>query len=168
MEPVQGEGGVTSASPSFLAALRTKCSASGALLIFDEVQCGLGRTGTVFAHQHPSFKQPKSTNTSSKPKYSTASNASTLFTTTRPDILTLAKPLANGIPIGAVVLSSKVAPSIVPGDHGTTFGGSPFATAVGNVVMKRLCSSDLLTLTVPKASAHLVETLQGLTRLTLL
>ncbi|KAJ1553516.1 acetylornithine aminotransferase, partial [Cladochytrium tenue] len=117
IEPVQGEGGVWVADDAFLRELRRRCDEVGALLIFDEIQCGLGRTGHTFAHQR---------------------------TGVRPDIISLAKPLANGLPIGATVLARHVAANIKPGDHGTTFGGGPLATRVALLVLERLSSGTTL------------------------
>ncbi|XP_048566867.1 acetylornithine aminotransferase, mitochondrial isoform X2 [Triticum urartu] len=99
VEPVQGEGGIHSATKEFLQGLRDACDEAGALLVFDEVQCGLGRTGYLWAHE----------------VYGVL-----------PDIMTLAKPLANGLPIGVALVTEKVAAAIHYGDHGTTFGGGPF------------------------------------------
>ncbi|KAF6993543.1 hypothetical protein CFC21_010420 [Triticum aestivum] len=99
VEPVQGEGGIHSATKEFLQGLRDACDEAGALLVFDEVQCGLGRTGYLWAHE----------------VYGVV-----------PDIMTLAKPLANGLPIGVALVTEKVAAAINYGDHGTTFGGGPF------------------------------------------
>jgi acetylornithine/N-succinyldiaminopimelate aminotransferase len=111
IEPVQGEGGVHPATDSFLRALRARCDEVGALLVFDEVQCGLGRTGDLWAH--------------------TASGIT-------PDIMTLAKPLAGGLPIGAVLVSKAVADLITPGDHGSTFAGGPLITAAACYVFDRI------------------------------
>merc|ERR1719163_370145 len=105
VEPVQGEGGVHPAKQEFLRNLRETCDRVGALLIFDEVQCGLGRTGALFAHEHFGVV---------------------------PDVLTLAKPLAGGLPIGAVMVKDFVADCMGPGDHGTTFGGNPLCCAVAD------------------------------------
>ena len=104
VEPIQGEGGVNVAPDGYLAGLRRLCDASGALLIFDEVQTGMGRTGRLWAYQHWDVL---------------------------PDVMTLAKALASGIPIGAMLAKEHCARAIVPGSHGTTFGGNPFATTVG-------------------------------------
>ncbi|OAL72361.1 acetylornithine aminotransferase [Trichophyton violaceum] len=126
VEPIQGEGGVNVASAEFLTALRARCDQVGAVLIFDEIQCGLSRTGSLWAHAHPSLR-PKN---GSKPAH--------------PDILTTAKALGNGFPIGATIISSDtVGKYIKVGDHGTTFGGSPLACAVGNHVLTRLANKDL-------------------------
>lgn len=103
MEPVQGEGGIYPASPEFLKGVRKICDDNDILLIFDEIQCGMGRTGTMFAWQ----------------KYGV-----------QPDIMTCAKALGCGVPVGAFVLNEKTAAaSLVAGDHGTTYGGNPFACA---------------------------------------
>ena len=117
VEPIQGEGVVNVATPEFLQALRKRCDEVGAVLIFDEIQCGLSRTGDLWAH--------------------TASGV-------HPDILTTAKALGNGIPIGATLVSGKtVAPFIKTGDHGTTFGGNPLACRVAHHVFERLAKSKL-------------------------
>jgi len=104
VEPIQGEGGVNLAPDGYLAGLRRLCDDHGALLIFDEVQTGMGRTGRLWAHEHWGVA---------------------------PDVMTLAKALASGIPIGAMVAKEFCARVMVPGSHGTTFGGNPFATTVG-------------------------------------
>ncbi|CAJ0756820.1 11816_t:CDS:2 [Entrophospora sp. SA101] len=119
IEPIQGEGGLWVATQEFLEALRKRCDEVGALLIYDEVQCGLGRTGKFWAHQ----RFPKSCH---------------------PDILTMAKPLANGYPIGAVMTTQRVADSIEVGDHGSTFGGGPLACKLALSVIKRINSPELL------------------------
>jgi len=102
VEPVQGESGVVPATREFLTAARRICDERGALLIFDEVQCGMGRLGRLFASQ---------------------------FYDVRPDAFTLAKSLANGLPIGALIIGGATATALQPGDHGTTFGGSPVPAA---------------------------------------
>jgi acetylornithine aminotransferase len=117
VEPIQGEGGINVASKEFLQALRKRCDEVGAILIFDEIQCGLSRTGDLWAH--------------------TASGV-------HPDILTTAKALGNGIPIGATLVSGEsVAPHIKTGDHGTTFGGNPFACRIAHHVFGRLAQAQL-------------------------
>ncbi len=117
VEPIQGEGGINIATPEFLQALRKRCDEVGAVLIFDEIQCGLSRTGDLWAY---------------------------MASGVHPDILTSAKALGNGIPIGATIVSGKtVAPFIRTGDHGTTFGGSPFACRVGHHVFGRLAKAKL-------------------------
>lgn len=118
VEPMQGEGGVIPATKEFLSALRKRCDEVGALLVYDEVQCGLGRSGQLFGYQ---------------------------LTGITPDLLTLAKPLAGGLPIGAVLLTEKVAKVINPGDHGSTFAGSPFVCAAANYVVDRVSSADFLS-----------------------
>jgi len=102
VEPVQGESGVNPADPAFLAAARRLCDERGAILIFDEIQCGVGRLGTLFAFESVGV---------------------------RPDVVTMAKALANGLPIGTVLIDASVASGLAPGDHGTTFGGSPVPCA---------------------------------------
>ncbi|OZJ03536.1 hypothetical protein BZG36_04178 [Bifiguratus adelaidae] len=136
VEPIQGEGGVFVANEEFLAALRKRCDEVGALLIYDEIQCGLGRTGKVWAHGH----------------YSNA---------TRPDILTMAKPLANGVPIGAVMMTERVADIVKVGDHGTTFGGNPLACAVAHSVFSRISKPAFLS-QVQETSHTLVGYLEEL------
>ncbi|GAA5982848.1 hypothetical protein JCM5350_003007 [Sporobolomyces pararoseus] len=120
VEPIQGEGGILEASEEFLRALRKRCDEVGALLIFDEIQCGLGRTGSFWAHG--SF--PKDCH---------------------PDVLTMAKPLANGLPIGAILMKDKVADVIKIGDHGTTFGGAPLQTRVAHHVVDRIAEPSFLS-----------------------
>jgi predicted acetylornithine/succinylornithine family transaminase len=117
VEPVQGEGGVKPLDPAFLQALRELADQAGALLIFDEVQCGLGRTGNLFAYE--------------------ASGV-------HPDLLTLAKPLAGGLPMGATLLSDRVAAAIQPGDHATTFGGGPLLATVALEVLRRIAAPGFL------------------------
>jgi predicted acetylornithine/succinylornithine family transaminase len=102
VEPVQGESGIKPADRAFLEAARRLCSERGALLIFDEIQCGMGRLGTLFAFQTAGV---------------------------RPDAVTMAKALSNGLPIGAVLIDARASKALQPGDHGTTFGGSPVPAA---------------------------------------
>jgi acetylornithine/N-succinyldiaminopimelate aminotransferase len=134
LEPVQGEGGLMVADQAFLRAARELCDRYGALLIFDEIQCGMGRTGTLWAYEPSGV---------------------------RPDLMTVAKPLAGGLPIGAVLLSQAVADSIHVGDHGTTFGGNPLATAVGGVVFRRVSDPAFLA-HVREVASYLDESLQDL------
>ena len=108
VEPVQGEGGVRAPSPDYLKGLRAICDEFGLLLVFDEVQSGMGRTGKLFAHQHAGVA---------------------------PDVMAIAKALGNGFPIGACLASEKAAVGMVPGTHGSTFGGNPMAVAAGNAVL---------------------------------
>eukprot|EP00892_Ulva_mutabilis_P002349 jgi/Ulvmu1/12114/UM084_0040.1 len=105
VEPIQGEGGVNPSTQAFLEGLRQLCDEAGALLVFDEVQCGVGRTGKLWAHEHFGVE---------------------------PDILTTAKPLAGGLPIGAVLMKQRVADVMSPGDHGSTFAGNPLVCAAAN------------------------------------
>ena len=117
VEPIQGEGGVILPSPDYLKGLRQLCNQTGILLIYDEVQVGMGRTGKLFAYEH----------------YATP-----------PHIMTLAKSLANGVPIGALVATAEVAEAFVPGDHASTFGGNPLATAAGCCVIDALVEDGIL------------------------
>jgi predicted acetylornithine/succinylornithine family transaminase len=117
VEPVQGEGGVRVLEPAFLRELRELTSSREIALIFDEVQCGLGRTGKLFAHEHSGVA---------------------------PDMMTLAKPLAGGLPMGAVLLTNNIAGSIQPGDHATTFGGGPLVASVALHVLERISDPALL------------------------
>ncbi len=117
VEPVQGEGGVRPATKEWMQALRRRCDEVGALLGVDEVQCGLGRTGKLFAHEH--------------------------FDIT-PDLMALAKPMAGGLPIGAVLMTEQIADSLHPGCHGTTFGGGPVVTAVALAVLNEVAQPAFL------------------------
>jgi acetylornithine/succinyldiaminopimelate/putrescine aminotransferase len=117
VEPVQGEGGVRVLEPAFLSALRELTRERNVALIFDEVQCGLGRTGWLFAYERADVV---------------------------PDVVTLAKPLAGGLPMGAVLMTSEIAASVQPGDHGSTFGGGPFVATVAKHVFDRLSDPALL------------------------
>ncbi len=109
IEPVQGEGGVRPPSPDYLAKVRQLCDDTGCLLIFDEIQTGMGRTGKLFAHEHFGVV---------------------------PDIMTLAKALANGLPLGAMLATDEIAEVFGPGSHATTFGGGPVITAAGLAVCR--------------------------------
>ncbi len=117
IEVVQGEGGINPVSAEFLRAARALCDSTGALLLFDEIQSGMGRTGKWTAYQHYDVM---------------------------PDIMTLAKPLASGIPIGAMVASEEAARAFTPGMHGTTFGGNPFACAVAIAAIDTIKRENLL------------------------
>ena len=117
VEPLQGEGGVRPVDPAFLAFLRQLCDEKGAALIFDEVQCGLGRTGTLFACEQAGVT---------------------------PDMLTLAKPLAGGLPMGAVLVADRIAAALAPGDHATTFGGGPLVATVALEVLRTIADPDFL------------------------
>jgi len=116
VEPIQGEGGVMPAAPGFLRGLRDLCDSHDALLVLDEIQCGMGRTGKLFAHWHDEIK---------------------------PDIVTLAKALGGGFPIGAMLAGPKVAQTMQFGAHGTTFGGNPLAASVARVALRKLASDDI-------------------------
>ena len=118
IEPIQGEGGVRPVSQEFFAAARELCSSTGALLLADEIQCGLGRTGKWFAYQHYGIQ---------------------------PDVTVIAKPIANGIPMGAMLCTNEAALSFHPGMHGTTFGGGPLACAVAITVIDAIKRDNLLT-----------------------
>ena len=117
VEPVQGEGGVRVLDPGFLRELRALTSARNIALILDEIQCGLGRTGTLFAYERAGIE---------------------------PDMVTLAKPLAGGLPMGAILMTREIADTIKPGDHGTTFGGGPFVASVALHVLERLSDPAML------------------------
>jgi acetylornithine/succinyldiaminopimelate/putrescine aminotransferase len=133
LEPVQGEGGVRPLTPSFLAAARALADELGALLVFDEVQTGLGRTGTFFCFEQLGV---------------------------RPDAVTLAKGLANGLPIGCLLVADDAAGAFEPGDHGSTFGGNPVAAAAAVAVCKTI--DDKLLAAVRVTGALLAD---GLTKL---
>lgn len=117
MEPVQGEGGINVATPEFFERVRTLCDRYGACLIADEIQCGMGRTGSLWAYE----------------QY-----------TVQPDIMTVAKPLGGGLPIGAILMKQKIADALSVGEHGTTFGGGPLVTSVARVVLNRISQPDFL------------------------
>lgn len=116
IEPVQGEGGIRVASPDYLRQLRSLCDQNGWLLMLDEIQAGMGRTGTWFGHQHAGIV---------------------------PDVMTLAKALGNGVPIGACLARGPAADLISPGQHGSTFGGNPLACRVGCTVLDIMEREDM-------------------------
>ena len=116
VEPIQGEGGVNIPDDGYLPGLRKLCDEAGIALILDEIQTGMGRTGRLWCHEHAGIA---------------------------PDIMTLAKALANGVPIGATLATEEVARVFTPGSHGTTFGGNPLATAVGLTVLGTLLEERL-------------------------
>jgi acetylornithine/N-succinyldiaminopimelate aminotransferase len=118
IEPIQGEGGIHPVSQEFFATARELCDSTGALLLADEIQSGLGRTGKWFAYQHYGIQ---------------------------PDVTTLAKPIANGIPMGAMLCTEDAALAFTPGMHGTTFGGGPLACAVAIAVIDTMQQEDRLT-----------------------
>jgi acetylornithine/N-succinyldiaminopimelate aminotransferase len=117
IEPVQGEGGVRPIPTDFLAFLGELCDARGVALIFDEVQCGLGRTGSLFAAERSGVV---------------------------PDMYTLAKPLGGGLPMGAILVNDRIAAAMAPGDHATTFGGGPFVATVALDVLRTIAEPDFL------------------------
>ncbi|GAB4508592.1 MAG: aspartate aminotransferase family protein [Anaerolineae bacterium] len=131
LEPVQGEGGINVATTDFLQGVRALCDAHQALLIFDEVQCGMGRTGTLWAHEQAGIT---------------------------PDIMTLAKPLAAGLPIGAVLVTQHVADALHPGDHGSTFAGGPLVTGTAKEVFMRINRPSFLA-HVNEVGTYLMERL---------
>jgi acetylornithine aminotransferase/acetylornithine/N-succinyldiaminopimelate aminotransferase len=116
VEPIQGEGGVNVPDDGYLRGLRKLCDEAGILLMLDEIQTGMGRTGRLWAYEHDGI---------------------------RPDVMTVAKALANGIPIGATLATEDAASAITPGTHGSTFGGNPFATAVGLTVLGTIVEERL-------------------------
>jgi acetylornithine aminotransferase/acetylornithine/N-succinyldiaminopimelate aminotransferase len=134
IETIQGEGGIQPVSRDFLKTARELTAKSGALLLIDEIQCGLGRTGKMFAYQHYGLK---------------------------PDVVTLAKPLAAGLPLGAILVSEDVASSIHPGMHGTTFGGGPLACAVALEVLK-VIEEDKLLAHVTEVGGYFMDLLRQL------
>ena len=117
LETIQGEGGVHTPNADYLKQVRELCDQHGALLILDEIQAGIGRSGKFFAYENYGIK---------------------------PDIVTLAKGLAGGVPIGAFIVTDKVAAAFKPGDHGTTFGGNPLACAAANVVLDTVPKDEFL------------------------
>ncbi len=134
LEPVQGEGGVNIAPGSFLKDLKALLKEAGVLLIYDEVQVGMGRTGKLFAYEHYGVS---------------------------PDIMTLAKGLANGVPIGAMCATDEVAQAFTPGTHASTFGGNPISTAAGVATIKAILDEGVLENCV-KVGAYLLDRLNGL------
>ncbi|MBS8261209.1 aspartate aminotransferase family protein [Roseibium polysiphoniae] len=117
IEPIQGEGGVREVPAEFLRQLRKICDDEGLLLIFDEIQTGVGRTGKLFAHE---------------------------WSGVNPDIMAIAKGIGGGFPVGACLATAEASAGMVPGTHGTTFGGNPLAMAVGNAVLDVILADDFL------------------------
>ena len=117
LEPIQGEGGVKIPDDNYLAGVREICDRHGLLLIVDEVQTGIGRTGKLFAYEYSGIK---------------------------PDIMTLAKALANGFPVGAMLATDKISKAFVPGNHASTFGGNPLAMVAAEAVMKTILQENIL------------------------
>ena len=135
LEPVQGEGGIYPATQEFLEGVRKICDENDILLIFDEIQCGMGRTGTMFAWQSYGVK---------------------------PDIMAMAKAIGNGVPVGAFAMTEKVAEnSLVPGDHGTTYGGNPFVCAAVNAVLDIFEEENILE-NVNRVASYLEDKLNNL------
>lgn len=134
IEPVQGEGGIRPAEIEYLQQVRQWCSENDILLVFDEIQCGIGRSGKMFAYQYANIV---------------------------PDILTLAKGLGGGVPIGAVVAKEEVASAFQPGDHGTTFGGNPLAASIAYTTLKTIIEEDLCQ-QVQQKSEYFVNKLKQL------
>jgi acetylornithine/N-succinyldiaminopimelate aminotransferase len=136
LEPVQGEGGLYPADLDFIRGVRQLCDENDILLILDEIQCGMGRTGTMFAYEQFGVK---------------------------PDIVTCAKALGCGVPVGAFAAVEKVALAFEPGDHGTTYGGNPFVTAAVNKVFE-LFESEKILENVNEMAPYLAEKLDGLAK----
>ena len=134
MEPVQGEGGVNEPAAGYLRGVRDWCDERGLLLILDEIQTGVGRTGTLWAHEAEGVE---------------------------PDVMCVAKGLAGGLPIGAVLARESLARHLVPGDHGTTFGANPVATAAGVAVLRHILENDVLG-AARRASERLVARLRAM------
>lgn len=134
-EPVQGEGGIHAATPEFMKGVRKLCDEKDLLLILDEVQTGMGRTGKIFAYQHYDVQ---------------------------PDLMTLAKSLGNGVPIGALVVNNKIKKEVfTPGTHATTYGGNPLVTAAALAVFKAIKKEKLIQNAV-KMGAYLGERLEAM------
>lgn len=134
IEPIQGEGGIVNVPDQCLKGLRDLCDETGALLIFDEVQCGVGRTGKLFAHE---------------------------WAGVTPDIMMVAKGIGGGFPLGAVLATENAASGMVLGTHGSTYGGNPLACAVGNAVMKTVANDEFLD-EVNRKAGLLRQKLEGL------
>ena len=134
LETIQGEGGIYPADPAFLKGLRALCDQYGLLLILDEIQCGMGRSGEMFAFQHYGVM---------------------------PDVMTVAKALGNGVPVGAFLARGEAAQAMVPGDHGSTYGGNPFVCAAASAVLDVFKETDLPA-HVREIGAYLAAQLDGL------
>ncbi len=134
VEPVQGEGGIRPADDTFLRSLREICDEHGLLLIMDEIQCGMGRTGRLFAHEWAGIA---------------------------PDIMAVAKGIGGGFPLGACLATEHAASGMVAGTHGSTYGGNPLACAVGLKVMEKVADDDFLA-EVRRKSSLLRQKLEGL------
>lgn len=134
LEPIQGEGGVNMPAPGYLKGIRDWCDQNKLLLILDEIQTGVGRTGTLWAYEQEGVE---------------------------PDVMTLAKGLAGGVPIGAMLAREEIASHLVPGDHGTTFGANPLATAAGLATMRYIIENDIPA-RAAKASERLLTRLRSI------
>ena len=134
METIQGEGGIYPATEEFIKGVRALCDEHDALLMLDEIQCGMGRSGEMFAWQGYGVK---------------------------PDVMTSAKALGNGVPIGAFLACGKAATAMVPGDHGTTYGGNPLVCAAANAVLDVFKEKNIVG-HVKEVGAYLYEKLEGL------
>ena len=136
LEPIQGEGGFHLAKTKYINGVRALCDKLNLLLIFDEVQCGLGRTGKLFAHQHYGVT---------------------------PDIMTLAKPLGGGLPLGAALASDSISSCFSPGDHASTFGGNPISCRAGIETLRIILENGFLE-EVSQLGEHLIKLLKDLKR----
>jgi acetylornithine/N-succinyldiaminopimelate aminotransferase len=134
VEPIQGEGGIKPADVEYLKKVRELCDKNNLILIFDEVQCGIGRTGEIFAYQHYNVK---------------------------PDIVALAKGLGGGVPIGAILANEKAASGFCPGDHASTFGGNPLVCSAAKVVIEEISDSQYLE-NIKKQGKYLTKKLNEL------
>ena len=134
LEPIQGEGGVRAATPDFIKAVRDLCDKNGLLLILDEVQTGMGRTGKLFAHEWAGIT---------------------------PDVMAIAKGFGGGFPVGAVLATEEAAKGMTPGTHGSTFGGNPLGMAVASTVVDIVSEPDFLE-AVRSKTLHLKQGLEGL------
>jgi len=134
IEPIQGEGGIRVAEPGFLRELRALCDAEGLLMILDEIQCGMGRTGRLFAHERAGIA---------------------------PDIMAVAKGIGGGFPLGACLATERAAEGMTVGSHGSTYGGNPLACAVGIAVMRAVTAPGFLD-RVSRVAGHLRQRLEGL------
>jgi acetylornithine/N-succinyldiaminopimelate aminotransferase len=131
IEPVQGEGGIRPVPPEFMRGLRALCDKHGLLLLLDEIQCGMGRTGKLFAHQ---------------------------WTDVKPDVMAVAKAIGGGFPMGACLATAKAASGMVAGTHGSTYGGNPLAMAVGNAVLDQMLAEGFMD-HVQEIASHLSQQL---------
>jgi acetylornithine/N-succinyldiaminopimelate aminotransferase len=135
VEPLQGEGGVNVPAPGYLKALRTICDEHQLLLVLDEIQTGMGRTGRLFAYEHEGIT---------------------------PDVMALAKGLGSGMPIGALLATDKAAQALVPGTHGSTFGGNPLACAAALASLETLLEDNIIIPAVEQLGLHFLQQLDRL------